>query len=69
MPGSMKSRRDFPEVSPRSIRRTATVTISVSAAAYASRMVPKSGNLPDPRMSREENTRPAIENVSVIRMS
>src|SRR6187551_768235 len=48
----------------KSIRRTATVTISVPEAATASRIVSKESYLPVPRRRREPNSRPAMVNVS-----
>ncbi len=47
---------------PKSIRRTATVTISHPDATTASRIVSKLSYFPVPVMSREPNSRPAIVN-------
>ncbi len=46
----------------RSARRNATVTISVPLAASASRIDSGEENLPVPRISRDENSRPAMTN-------
>src|SRR5918992_5204552 len=48
----------------KSIRRTATVTISAPEAATASRMVSNESYFPVPRMRRERKLRPAITSSS-----
>jgi len=50
----------------KSMRRTATVTISARDASTAARIVSKLSYLPVPRKRREPNSRPAIVNVSCI---
>jgi hypothetical protein len=50
----------------KSIRRTATVTISEPDERTASRIVSKVSYLPVPRKRRERNSRPAMVNVSCI---